>query len=87
MKKIKFDEREKWIVETGKFRKIVKANNWKEAIISAFALKPPIKLGMLTRLVKLDKKPNSKNKKERFVKWNYIDSRKALKIAGYSIIK
>ena len=80
----------KWQIQTSNFTKIVKADNWKEAIRIAFTPEPPKNLGLLTRIRIFWMKqtcpnPRSKSESYKFLKWNYIDSVEALKIAGYSI--
>jgi hypothetical protein len=63
----------KYTIKTGDLNVTVKANNWKEAIIKAFADTSPTHLGILTEI------KTAHNEVE------YINTIVALKMVGYSI--
>lgn len=85
-KKIRQDWRT-YIVETGSYKKIIKAGSLEAAVESVFILYPPKNPSFLTRVREKhslkDKWGYLQNKEE--IQWHYIDTKAMLKKAGYKI--
>ena len=72
--------RKRFEIQTGDFKKKVYAFDFDTAIISAFSLNPPKNPAILTRMRVIKWKRDKKTKENL---WHYLETKKALEIAGY----